>query len=204
MMIQETVLTGVCQCFRGRILVSSGTFLMSLALLMTSCYMKNFGWCMVFSFQLFCIAEEDTILTKCSWQQPVWSLCEKGFLAYSSAFFFSPSPMCLCSVGGWWGSHLWHCWRSKKHHGSPRGKQEKRVLVQQPSLLIALLHKWLGMLWKGWGLLYSVIDFIVFTWADGMGEALLVTPALWGKAMALQALKKQRKISKYAGMRNRA
>lgn len=52
------------QHFRVQILVSSGTFLMSLAFAMTSCYMKNFGWCTVFSFQLFCIAEEDTILAK--------------------------------------------------------------------------------------------------------------------------------------------
>lgn len=55
------------QHFRVQILVSSGTFLMSLAFAMTSCYMKNFGWCTVFSFQLFCIAEEDTILAK--WEQ---------------------------------------------------------------------------------------------------------------------------------------
>lgn len=52
------------QHFRVQILVSLGTFLTSLAFEMTSCYMKNFGWCMVFSFQLFCIAEEDTILSK--------------------------------------------------------------------------------------------------------------------------------------------
>lgn len=52
------------QRFRVQILVSSGTFLVSLALVMTSCYMRNFGWCTVFSFQLFCVAKEDTILTK--------------------------------------------------------------------------------------------------------------------------------------------
>lgn len=52
------------QHFRVQILVSLGTFLTSLAFVMTSCYMKNFGWCMVFSFQLFCIAEEDTIPSK--------------------------------------------------------------------------------------------------------------------------------------------
>lgn len=125
-----------CQCFRAQILVSSGTFLMSLALLMTSCYMKNFGRCMVFSFQLLCIAEEDTILSKCSWQQCVWSLCEKGFLApglFFCIFFLLPPCVCALLMGDGPGSHLWwHYWRSKKHCGSPRGKQEKGVVVQEP------------------------------------------------------------------------
>lgn len=79
--------------------MSSGTFLMSLASLMTSCYMKNFGQCMVFSSQLFCIAEEDTILTKCRWQQRVWSLCEKGFVAPGLFFcIFFLLPPCVCAL----------------------------------------------------------------------------------------------------------
>lgn len=69
--------------------MSSGTFLMSLALPVTSCYMKNFGQCTVFSFQLFCIAEEDTIP----------SAVGEGFLGSWLAFLhFFLLPLCVCAL----------------------------------------------------------------------------------------------------------
>lgn len=80
--------------------MSSGTFLMSLALLVTSCYMKNFGRCTVFSFQLFCIAEEDTIPSAVG--SSVSGLCVRrvSWLLACFSAFFPPPPMCLCIADG--------------------------------------------------------------------------------------------------------
>lgn len=78
--------------------MSSGTFLMSLALLMTSRYMRNFGRCMVFSFQLFCIAEEDTILSAVG--SSVSGLCVRRVSWLLSLFFciFSLLLPCACAL----------------------------------------------------------------------------------------------------------
>lgn len=129
---------------------------------------------MVFSFQLFCIAEEDTILNKCSWQQCVWSLCEKGFLApglFFCIFFLLPPCVCALLMDDGPGSHLWwHYWRSKKHCGSPRGKWERSC--GPTAFTINSIKRWMiCKLWKGCGLLSSVCHWFywsVFTWADGM------------------------------------
>lgn len=107
------------QHFRVQILVSSGTFLMSFAFVMTSCYMKNFGWCMVFSFQLFCIAEEDTILAK--WEQfaaacLVFVVRRAALvLARFSPFFSFPQSCASPSVPGPVESRRKELWSSRDY-----------------------------------------------------------------------------------------
>lgn len=208
-LIQGTVLTGACQCFRGQILVSSGTFLMSLALLVTSCYMKNFGRCTVFSFQLFCWGRHHP---KCSQQQRVWSLCEKGFLAPGllfCIFFSSPHVFVHC----WWimGQSLVVALLDEQQ--APRqsqGKARERS-CGSTALTVSSIRRWMtGKVMKRMWIIFFSLSLILLvcfylSWWDGRSvEAFLVIPTLWGKAMALQALKKQGKTSRYAGMRNQA
>lgn len=163
------------QRFRVQILVSSDRFLVSLALVMTSCYMRNFGWCTVFSFQLFSIANEDTILTKSVEFAAVCLVFVVRRVSLISAYFsqFISFPVCFCiAKSEWWGGH-WG--RSNKHCGSPREGQDScgSSGVSQPWLLVALEGEWLGRLCKGCGLssVHCWFCWFVFTWAEGMGES---------------------------------
>lgn len=172
------------QCFRVQILVSSGTFLMSLALAVTSCYMKNFGWCMVFSFWLFCIAEEDTILTE-SVQFAAACLLfavrrASLIFAYFSPFFSFPCVSVhfpACKVGTLlvvavlreqyapWQSR----WRARERSCGSAG-------ISQPSLFNCTRRWMIGKVMKRMWIIFSCLPlglllwFYLSWWDVGSGE----------------------------------
>lgn len=149
---------------------------------------------------------------KCSRQQRVWSLCEKGFLAPGLLFcIFSSLPYVF--VHCWWmmGQSLVVALLDEQQ--APRqsqGKARERS-CGSTALTVSSIRRWMtGKVRERMWIIFFSLSLILLvcfylSWWDGRSvEAFLVIPTLWGKAMALQALKKNGKTSRYAGMRNQA